>query len=486
MDKKNTKILDRMFKPKSIAVFGAMNEPGKYGRMIIQSLIKYGFQGKIYPIYPGGGEIYGLKVYRNISEIEEPIELAKVCVPASNVPQVLLDCLDRGVLGAEVQSSGFAETGEEAGIELQNEITRIANKGLRVLGPNCFGVHNPKGRITLLPGFNLSKQSGPVALIAQSGGMAMDFALEARMAGFGLSKVISYGNGCDLEAIKLLDYLSEDSDTSYVGVYIEGVENGKKFFDALKQLTAKKPTVVWIGGVTPLGKRAALSHTGSLSGSWKIWKGLLAQAGALAVEGLEELVDTMMALVHLDRVGRNVALVGASGAVGVTSSDLAHRWDLTLPITSKETQLKLKKHFPSPGVSLANPLDTGLPFISIKVITEIMKEVLTREPVDVLVVFLQLHALAVEMPTFMEMDGIKSPSLESYLDGLLKACINIRQKMDGNVIIVIRDHTNRPVDSEIDRTCRSILPRFYSAGIPVYPSVKRAFRAIRNVTKKNK
>ena len=187
MDLDQREKLDRMFHPRGVAVFGAVHEPTKFGHMMLQSLIRYGYSGRLYPVHAQGGEVYGLRVYRGLEEVEGPVDLACICVPAAGVPEVLRECLAAGVAGAQVLTSGFSETGDAEGIALQQELAGIASRGIRVLGPNCFGAHVPRGGITLLPGFDFAKDAGPVALISQSGGVATDFGHEARMAGFGVS-----------------------------------------------------------------------------------------------------------------------------------------------------------------------------------------------------------------------------------------------------------------------------------------------------------
>ena len=161
-----------MFNPRGFALFGGISTPISFGQLILLSQIRYGFKGRLYPISPGGGEIAGLKIYKSLDEVKGPVDLASVSVPARAVPGILRDCLKNGVAGAQIHSSGFVETGKDEGVALESEILRIAANGIRVVGPNCFGIHNPRGGITLLPGFDFSREPGPVAMISQSGGVA--------------------------------------------------------------------------------------------------------------------------------------------------------------------------------------------------------------------------------------------------------------------------------------------------------------------------
>jgi acyl-CoA synthetase (NDP forming) len=256
MDSETRETLDRMFCPRGIAFFGGISTPGAFGNMIALSQIRYGYKGELYPISPKGGEIAGVKIYKHLDEVRGPVDLACVSVPARAVPEVLKDCLKHGVKGVQVHSSGFAETGRTEGIELQKQIVEIARKGLRIVGPNCFGLHSPKGRITVLPGSDFSKEPGPVALISQSGGVATDFGYAAQSAGMKLSKVISFGNGCDVEAVELMEYMGGDEDTQYIAAYLEGIQDGPRFLEVLKLAARTKPVVVWKAGLTPLRLKA--------------------------------------------------------------------------------------------------------------------------------------------------------------------------------------------------------------------------------------
>lgn len=478
MDRGTRKALDRMFHPRGIAVFGGVRETAKFGHMMLQSLLTYGYTGKIYPIAPGGGEVFGLEVFEHVSLVPGPVDLACVCVPAEHVPGVLEACLKRGVAGAEVLSSGFSETGKAEGALLEERLGEIARKGLRILGPNCFGAHCPKGGITLLPGFDFSKTPGPVSLISQSGGVASDFSHEARMAGLGLSKVLSFGNGCDLDALTLLDYLGEDEETQFVGAYLEGIKDGPRFVRRLADLTAVKPVVVWKGGLTPLGNRATRSHTGSLGGEAEIWKGALRQAGALPVQGLEELVDTLTVLRLLGRPGRRIALVGGGGAIGVYCSDLASTLALDFPLLSAPVQERLRRLLPGPGNSLANPVDTGTPVLPLDLLREILDVILGSETADVLVFPLLLHALGITLPTFLNMDGIPTPSLETYLGGLLSMASELREARSTAMVFVMENRANLPGDLGIEEAYRKARRAFQEEGFPVFPSVRRAFTAI--------
>jgi acyl-CoA synthetase (NDP forming) len=470
--------LDRMFNPRGMAMFGGVSTPFSFGQLVVLSQIRYGYRGGFYPISEKGGEISGFKIYRHLSEVNGVVDLAQVSVPAKVVPAVLRDCLAHGVAGVQIHSAGFSETGDSEGAALEAEVARIGAQGIRILGPNCFGIHSPRGGITLLPGHGFSKKPGPVALISQSGGVATEFGYEAKFMGLGLSKVISYGNGCDLEAAELLEYLGDDPETGYIAAYMEGVRDGRRFLRILRSVTPKKPVVIWKAGLTPLGGRAALSHTGSLAGEDMAWKGALTQCGAASVQGLDQMMDTLVALKYLKTRGRRIALLGGGGALGVFSSDRAYLWGLEIPRFSEKTQERLKVFFPAPGNNMANPLDTGSPAVPMETIQALAREILTREPVDVLIIIMLLRTLEVDLPAFSEMNQQEPPPPGSYLQSLVNPLAQLREETGKELVMVLDNRTYQPEDVGVEAVSRQARQQFQEVGIPVYSSAERALRGI--------
>jgi acyl-CoA synthetase (NDP forming) len=470
--------LNRMFKPRGVALFGGVNTPGSFGHLIMMSQMRYGYSGRLYPISPKGGAVGNHKIYTSLDEVDGPVDLASISLPAKFVPDVVRQCLDHGLAGVQIQASGFAETGEPENMALQQELVDIAGRGIRVVGPNCFGIHCPAGGITLLPGSDFSKLPGGTALISQSGGVATDFGHEARRTGLGISKLVSYGNGCDLDAVSLLEYFCDDPETERIGAYLEGVSDGRRFLKILKRTTAKKPVVIWKAGLSPLGGRAAQSHTGSLAGGEAVWKGALRQAGAVLVEGLDELVDALCAFKYLKTGGRRLAMIGGGGAIGVFTSDLAYRFGLEMPTFSPEAQEKLRPYFPTPGNSMANPLDTGSPIIPAETMAALF-DILLDEPVDVLVIMLLLRPLIIEIRTFMGMMGMEAPPPDQHLEAMLDALTALKKKTDKDIVIVFENRAHMANELEVEEIARIWRPKYQEAGIPVYPSADRALNAVR-------
>jgi len=477
MNSEDKQKLERMFNPRGIAIFGSFTG-GSFAQMMLLSQIRYGYPGKLYPISPRGGEISGVKIHKNLDEVEGPVDLASLSIPAKGVPEVLRACLKRGVAGAQIHSSGFRETGEAEGLALEKEIGRIAEQGLRIVGPNCFGIHCPKGGLALLPGGFLSKEAGPVAMISQSGGGALRFAYRADLANLGLSKLISFGNGCDLDAVKLLEYLSHDPETGYVAAYLEGIGDGQSFLRVLREVTSKKPVVIWKGGLTPLGSRATQSHTGSLGGEAAIWNGALSQAGAVMVQGIEEMADTLAALKYLRTRGNRIAVVGGGGAIGVFTSDLAHRYGLQIPTFTPETQAWLKQGFPTPGNSVLNPLDTGTPVFPLNILIPMIERIMRTEAIELVVVVTLLHAVTRPLSAFVELGNPTPPNAE-YLESLLDAACRLNGEMGKEIIIVLENWSE---DVEMEALSNKMRLRFQDKGILVFTSSERALMAIRNVS----
>ena len=202
------------------------------------------------------------------------------------------------------------------------------------------------------------------------------------------------------------------------------------------------------------------------------------QAGAASVQGLDEMMDTLVALKYLKNRGRRMALLGGGGAIGVFSSDLAHRYGLEIPPFSRETQKRLKTFFPAPGNSLANPLDTGSPALPMETVQTLAREILTGETVDVLIIIMLLRTLEVDLPTFLKMNGHEPPARGSYLRGLLEPLSRLKEETGKDLVMVFDNSAYLPDDLEIEGVSRDVRRQFQGVGIPVYTGTERALRGI--------
>jgi acetyl coenzyme A synthetase (ADP forming)-like protein len=345
--------MKRLIEPRSVALVGATDKVDKVGGAVTRNAIGGEYAGKIYLVNPNVTEISGQKVYPNIETIPDPIDLVEIVVNASLVPETLKQAAQKGVKGAIIISSGFAEIGNK---DLQNQITQIAHQnGIRTLGPNCFGLINTEIGLDL--SFTSSKPlKGSIAFVSQSGAMCcgtLDWAAKEEV---GFSKFINLGNKCDVDEADCLAYLQDDPQTKIIAIYVEGIRDGRKLFQAIKSVSKKKPIVILKAGVTESGAKAALSHTGSVAGNMGIVKAALTQAGATIVEDVEELYDSIQVFSQPYPNGRNVAIISNAGGLGVVTADWCSKQGLTLPDLPQKTAEDLKAILP-PIASPHNPVD---------------------------------------------------------------------------------------------------------------------------------
>src|SRR5215468_8097543 len=261
--------LDRFANPRSIAVIGASTVPHKAGGRRWRSMVEAGFSGPLYPIHPSARDILGHRAYRSLDEVPGPVDLAVVLVRPDLVPDAISQCADLRVPAVVVITAGFGETGP-AGKAVEREmVTRLQKGGGRMIGPNCAGLFSASGRVNAL---GWSAPSGPIAVISQSGNMALTFVQFAREKGLGFSKLITVGNAADIRIPEYVDYLLSDQDTRVIVAYLEGFAplEGRALVEMLRGHPSPKPLVILKPGETESGRRAALSHTGALAGRHRI------------------------------------------------------------------------------------------------------------------------------------------------------------------------------------------------------------------------
>lgn len=281
--------LDKFFVPKSIAVVGASRTAGKLGYTILENL-KISFNGKIYPINPNAGEILGLITYSSVLDIEEPIDLAIIVVPAEIVKSVLLECIKKKIGHIIIISSGFSEIGEK---ERELELKKLAkSKKIRIIGPNCIGIYKKDLDMIFFPRSRLKRPSeGSISFITQSGAFGSILLDIMANDGVGISKFISIGNKIDVDEIELIKYLEDDLSTRCIAIYLESIVDGEEFIKVSKIVTRKKPIVVFKAGKTEKGIEAVASHTGALAGSSAIYSAAFKQAGIIEANSSEEIFD---------------------------------------------------------------------------------------------------------------------------------------------------------------------------------------------------
>ena len=343
--------MDFFFYPSSVAVFGSFRE-GAIAYEILRNIVEGGFEGKIIPVNPKGGtvEVAG-KTFEVRENLDEPVDTAIIAIPAKFVP-ALIDEIGPLIKGAVVISAGFSEVGEE---ELERELVERAKKhGVRIIGPNCAGIFGVHGRF--FGSFEVRVKPGGLALISQSGAFGGAALAMGNDEGIGFSAFVSYGNASDLNESDFLEYFADDGNTKAIALYIEGVRDGRRFLKALRYASERKPVIVLKAGKSASGARAAASHTGSLAGSYEIYRAAFKQAGAIEVEEMEELFDAAKAFEMYPRAGKRVAVITNSGGPGVLATDKLERLGLEIAKLSDETVEKLRSFLP-PQCSTRNPID---------------------------------------------------------------------------------------------------------------------------------
>jgi 3-hydroxypropionyl-CoA synthetase (ADP-forming) len=357
----NSNFMDIFFNAKSIALVGASPEKGKIGNSVLESLSKHEFKGKIFPINAKGyPDIMGLKAYKSLDDVQESIDLVIVTVDLKFVPALLKSCGNKGIHNMVIISGGGKELGGERA-EIEQEIKKLSQElGIRIIGPNCIGVFNGENRLDCAfqgHARMVRPKNGKVSFLSQSGTVGIAF-METSDT-FGTSKMISYGNRSDVDEADMIWYLAQDPNTDVIGLYVEGLGDGRKFIDTAKRVISehKKPVVVFKNGRTTRGAVQAASHTGSLGGSFGVVKGAFEQSGIISVDSYEELTGSLKALTWQPAPsGNKVAMVTNGAGPIIAAIDRFEDLGLKLANLSQETLNSFKEHYPATYV-LGNPLD---------------------------------------------------------------------------------------------------------------------------------
>jgi len=343
-----------LFEPRGIAVIGASQTPGKIGYKVTSNILAGGYNGRIYPINPRGGELLGIPVYKTIADVDGPVDVATVIVPADKAFGAVQECAAVGVKYVIIITSGFSEIGNVA------EERKIANyareHGMRVVGPNVFGIYSAAASLNATFG-PADVKRGNVAIITQSGAIGIAMIGKTKVEGIGLSAMVSVGNKSDVDETDLLEYLTFQDDAKVVLMYLEGVKSGERLVEVLKKTTRKKPVVVIKSGRSRRGAQAAASHTGSLAGEDKVFDDVVRQCGVIRAENIQEalnwckfLSDTPMPL------GEDCVIITNGGGIGVLTADACEKYGVNL----SDDVADLKKTFESvvpPFGSVKNPVD---------------------------------------------------------------------------------------------------------------------------------
>ncbi|EHP86582.1 acetate--CoA ligase alpha subunit [Methanotorris formicicus] len=345
------KNFDAIFNPKSIAIIGASNTEGKVGYSIMKNLMS--FEGRLYPINPKYDEIFGLKCYKSILDVDDEVDLAVIVVPAQAVPKVMEECGEKGVKGAVIISAGFSEVGN---CGLEEEVKKIIKKyNIATIGPNCLGIMNTYNNLNATFG-KIFPNKGNISIISQSGAVLTAILDISPLLNLGFSKIISIGNKIDVQESDLMEYLMSDETIEVVVLYIEGIKD-RGFLNAVKKLSKVKPIIALKSGRTEEGSKAVSSHTGSLAGSDEIYSAAFKEGGILRAETFEELVNLMHIFSTQPLMESNeIGIVTNAGGFGVMATDMCEKYGIKLANFEEKTKEKLRKKLPKTA-TISNPLD---------------------------------------------------------------------------------------------------------------------------------
>jgi acetyl coenzyme A synthetase (ADP forming)-like protein len=343
-----------LFEPRSVAVIGVSQEPGKIGYKILENMLDLGYTGKIYPVNPKGGTALGMEILTSVEDADGDVDVAVISIPARFVYDAVVSCAKKNVKFLTIISSGFSEVGNLE--EEQRVLNYAKSKGMRILGPNIFGHYSSK--VSLNATFGPKDiRKGNVAIITQSGALGIAMIGKTAVQNIGLSSIISVGNKTDINEADLLEYLIEQDETKIILMYVEGIQEGEHLVEVLKRATRVKPVIVIKSGRSKRGAVAAASHTGSLAGSDKVFDAIMRQCGVLRAESIQEALEWSKFLSHTEvPKGSNTIIITNGGGVGVMATDACEKYDIKL----YDDQDKLRETFESVAHgfgSTKNPVD---------------------------------------------------------------------------------------------------------------------------------
>ena len=455
--------LKRFFNPKSVAIVGVSKGAFRFGGMsFLSKLQEAGFPGRLYPINPRAAELGGLRAYPDLSSLPEVPDLAIVCVAARMVPSILEECGRLGIRHIHVLTAGFRETATDEGRELEARIRSIAReKGLLVIGPNCMGPYSPSAHLTswgAIPG-----ESGPLGIVSQSGIITQRLTEYALSLGIGTEKAVSLGNAAVLDECDFLELMAADPKIEVIAMYLESVQDGRRFLQLAKQVNRTKPIVIWKGGETEAGAATAASHTGAMSSEWRIWEALFRQTGTTPVHSMDEWADAILALARLPAPnGKGVFVMGGGGGNSVAHGDACITEGLDVPRPSSPTMERLRESVPMAGSIAGNPLDMSRVFLDAAYLGEILDLVYEDPAIDMVIIDRVIPRKIFHLP------DLPDPTQETIR--VLKSKAKPKP-----TVFSVDSGGGDPYLAERGAALRA---QFCAAGIPAYPATRRAARAL--------
>jgi len=464
--------------PRGVAIFG---ESGKRGFYWVKSLMGVNYKGAIVPINPTINSAAGIPCYPTLDEAPSiPIDFAIIAVSKKYVMDCLQQCIAHDVKVATIFTSGYSEDDPIRGRQEEQEILDLLHNGyeqtghrLRVFGPNCMGIYYPRNGLAFRS--DMSDVPGNVGMISQSGGLAINVTLRGSMLGIRFSKVVSIGNSIDLKPAEIIRLMAIDDETKIITAYFESLgrttQESRELLDVVRETVPKKPVVIWRGGRSERGSIAASSHTGALKTESTIWNAFVKQTGIIDVKSFEEFMDTVLAFQYLAyRVpGKRIGLISISGGSAVTATDDIMEAGLEIPMLTRESQdTILHAAVAEVGLSTKNPIDLGNSYYGFSIIEKTVNTILADPNIDILFYEISTHyiynAVILSVADFPEL----------YFENAIKVIRRAKRANKKPVFVIM---------PEISYDHETITNRhdFVKANIPVFPTMKRAVIALKNM-----
>jgi len=450
------KEFEPVFSPRSIAIIGASRNPSKLGYQSLKALLEAEYQGKIYPVNPKAETIGEYKAYPNILDVPSEIDLAVISLPSFGVVDAVRDCAKKGVKGVVIFASGFKEL-DEQGAQMEKEIARICNKaGIKIIGPNTIGLMNSYSNLNASFGPMGKLPRGNISIISQSGGMGTTLVAYLLESELGFSKFVGVGNRANVEIADILLYLKDDLTTKVICIFLEGVEDARKLMHVTKKVAEEKAVLIYKVGKTEVAARAAFSHTGSLAGSYELYRAAFAQAGILEVMESSELIDAAKAISILPPAkGEKVAVVTHTAGPSLVITEVLERYGIKLSVLSEETKKRVREAMPI-NITVQNPCDLlGVAYVTPELYGTVGKILLEDSDVDALI--------AVYTPSFQP--EIRLPA---------KELIEITRVTNKPVIAALVSPSILPIEEKND---------LEQNGVAVYRTPERTAKAVANYIK---
>ncbi len=445
-----------LFRPGSLAVVGISKDLSRGGGFIWWKINNQGYKGEKYPISRSCTELDGIPCYRSLSEVEGPIDLAIAAIPAPGVENLLKDCAQKGIKFVVIHAAGFAELGEEGRALQEKVIATARNSGIRLVGPNCMGIFSPQVRLnTIVEVEEKDALPGNIAFCGQSGWATENFVAGGSARGLRFSTVISSGNQADLNLLDYLSFFAADEATKVICAYTEGITQGRTLLEMASVVSRRKPVVIWKSGFSRAGSRAALSHSGSITGHKGSWIGAARSAGIMAAEGFEDLLDLAVAFSAPPfPKGIKVGVMAEAGGGGISASDACEKLGLDVKPFSpglRDQLTRFLKGYLPPFSGTANPLDlVWLPRETALTICTRCIEMIAPEVDSIIMMSYQPFVAPEMLPRFIE------------------ALVGLKNQFQ-LPIYVVPPYAARAAEG---------MKTFTVAGLPAFPSFERAARAI--------